>query len=586
MERSWTKYVRPGLRDQEILDLYDYNDFHWGRKTYFESLRSEILAGTYMPRAAMPVRVEKANGVNRTLIIPCAQDCVVLQCIVEHVLERVLAKQPSKNAFFSRSHGFVGGELGFDAHYIWFRRWRTYSKRRFQLTTTFSHICTTDVANYFDNIDYSHLRSILSSVSRIDEVILDIMFRVLDAVSWRPDYLPPPGRSLPQVNFDAPRLLAHAYLYEIDAYLKFKTGDTFLRWVDDMTIPTNSYDDAKTAARDLDQLLMTRGLRLNAGKTSILSASEANSYFFRSENAYLDNEIEKVKRFASQPGRLSILAKRAAKNFNKFLQAPKIGHWDKVAKRYLTLFTNIKDDALVGYCAKAISSQPTLRDSIWRYFAALGPSRRCFEILKKYLESESVLDDASVFQAVDVMVNWPIKPNSTLHRDVRSLGVALGTQGYIDKSPFFFVGSLRIIAKYGLAAHLHDLLHTTKGVWSVSESLSRQVAATLPKFRASAWKGVYRRHIEVHKLPSANSVLVSLDQIYEAAPALDKQVRMYVLNGMNKSNYSIDRFLLSLHVLLCKKLPLKTRIQLKSDLLIYIQDPLYAKVIRSVRPTA
>lgn len=30
MEKAWTKYVRAGLRSQEVVDLHDYNDFHWG----------------------------------------------------------------------------------------------------------------------------------------------------------------------------------------------------------------------------------------------------------------------------------------------------------------------------------------------------------------------------------------------------------------------------------------------------------------------------------------------------------------------------------------------------------------------------
>ena len=45
MEKAWTKYVRAGLRSQEVVDLHDYNDFHWGRVKYFDSLRSEIING-------------------------------------------------------------------------------------------------------------------------------------------------------------------------------------------------------------------------------------------------------------------------------------------------------------------------------------------------------------------------------------------------------------------------------------------------------------------------------------------------------------------------------------------------------------
>lgn len=222
MDFVWKKYVRAGLRDQEIFDLHDYNDFHWDRHALFSNLRAEVLAGRYSPRKSIPVRVEKRFGVTRTLVIPSPEDAVILQCIVEELLPRALEKQPSKNAFFSRSRGFAGPEIAFNRDYIWFRRWVQFSKMRIDLSSMHEYICTTDIANYFDNIDYTHLRSMISVLDGVEEVTMDILFSVLDTISWRPDYLPPPGRSLPQVNFDAPRLLSHIYLYEIDRF--FESG--------------------------------------------------------------------------------------------------------------------------------------------------------------------------------------------------------------------------------------------------------------------------------------------------------------------------------------------------------------------------
>lgn len=118
---------------------------------------------------------------------------------------------------------------------------------RLAMSSGHNYVCVTDIAKYFDNIDYSHLRNIISELHSTGEVILDILFLVLDKISWRPDYLPPSNRSLPQVNFDAPRLLSHVYLYKVDSFLKITNNNCFVRWVDDITATTNSLSERQSS---------------------------------------------------------------------------------------------------------------------------------------------------------------------------------------------------------------------------------------------------------------------------------------------------------------------------------------------------
>ena len=583
MEKAWTKYVRAGLRSQEVVDLHDYNDFHWGRVKYFDSLRSEIINGTYTAKASTPIRVEKSNGVTRTLVVPSVQDAIVLQCLVEYILERVLKVQPSKNSFFSRSHGFSGGEFSFDSQYIWFRRWKKFSSLRFSIASTHEFVCTTDIANYYDNIDYTHLRWIMSSVAHIEEVVMDVIFRVLSEISWRPDYLPPPARSLPQVHFDAPRLLAHAYLYEVDEFLKDFSKDSFVRWVDDITIAVNSREDGKRLLRDLDQILMTRGLRLNAGKTKILSAKEAEKFFHKKENAYLDVEIRKSKDFCGKPGRLKILSKRASANFDKFYKNKRFGHWDKIVKRYFTLFLGMRDSALLKYCGDIIRNHPAVRESVWRCLAELGPSSRAFDEIESYLTGADVLDDASVFQAADVLVEWRVSPNSSMHKKIVSLSKCMMDKKYDERSEFYFIAGLRLLAKYGFAKGVFEILNKEKDRWSSSEVRSRQVAAILPKIRKGAWINSITKIILANKFPSSSFVVQSLERISSRGSGVPKDIRLYVLNGMNVSSYGIDRFIIALHVLMSKGYAVKSRSNLRDDLLKYVNDPIYLKVIKSIK---
>jgi len=146
----WKRFVRAGLRDQEILDLHDYLDFHRSRISIFQSLVTEIAEGRYSPSKSLPVRVEKKYGVTRTVVIPAPEDAVVLQCIVEALYPAAREKQPSQNAFFSRSHGFRAPEVRFLPDYIWFRRWAQFSRIRVGIVSAHKYVCVTDIANYFD----------------------------------------------------------------------------------------------------------------------------------------------------------------------------------------------------------------------------------------------------------------------------------------------------------------------------------------------------------------------------------------------------------------------------------------------------
>jgi hypothetical protein len=582
MSRVWKKYVRPGLRNQEILDLHDFNDFHWDRSEIFAKLHTSLCSGRYSPQQSVPVRIEKRLGVARTLVLPTPDDCVVLQCIVESILPEALRKQPSENSFFSRSHGFSKATFSFERDYIWFRRWAKFSNIRFKMISTHSFICVTDISNYFDNIDYSHLRNIISGFNDIEEVTLDILFSVLDRISWRPDYLPSPGRSLPQVNFDAPRLLSHVYLYEVDAYLKNATGNKFVRWVDDITITTSSFSEGKSLLRDLDHLLMTRGLRLNAGKTQILSASQARKFFHAVENQYLDevrNQLEKCGTKSKKGQR--VLAK-VRDRFDAFRVKPNYGHSEKVLKRYLTHFSMNKDAHAIRFAMAKVATEPGLRESIFRYFQALGVGRPAFRAMKDYVTGTDVLDDASLMLISRTLTEWQVKPNSKLHRDIRALGELIGGYSYVERNPFFLVASLWLLAKYGMRKHIKAVIDNTVEVWSHSEFFARQVASTYGKFRFHREGEVIRAKVEQLKFPAANSVFSSFDKITNQS-AVGSDVKLYILNGRNLGIYSIPRFLTCVHVLTSTNISAGARKNLQTEVLKYVDDPIYVRVIKAIK---
>jgi hypothetical protein len=230
MRAVWKNTVRNGLRRQDVLDLHDYHDFHRSLDTILEALRTEVCTASYRPKRSQQVRIEKAAGICRRIHIPAPEDAVLFQTMVDSIAVELLQKQPAHNAFYSRSHPRYRNPNDVDHTfpYDWWELWPEFQRRIFQFTSSCDFIAVTDISNYFDCISLRQLRNTIASLVVFDEPLLDFLFFMLEEFVWRPDYLPSSGVGLPQLNFDAPRLLAHVFLFESDTLLSELVGQ--LTW--------------------------------------------------------------------------------------------------------------------------------------------------------------------------------------------------------------------------------------------------------------------------------------------------------------------------------------------------------------------
>jgi hypothetical protein len=158
--------------------------------------------------------------------------------------------------------------------------------------------------------------------------------------------MPHSGVGLPQINFDAPRLLAHAYLFKLDEELESATNGNFVRWMDDIDAGVNSREEGKKLLRNLDNILSSQGLRLNTSKSKILSAQDAVAHFWIQENRTLtiiENSIKHGSGSSITQKKQKHLLKKRFRSFDRKLRT---GQWDKVFKRYFSLFGMVKDTCL------------------------------------------------------------------------------------------------------------------------------------------------------------------------------------------------------------------------------------------------
>lgn len=580
MRKAWQKYVRSGFRRQELFYLFDYNDFHWNREKRLEELSRSIVSGRFKANNSIPIKVEKSLGVCRTIVIPTPEDAVILQCVVEKLLPVAMKKQPSKNTFFSRSHADTTGSFEFDRDYIWFKEWRKFAEMRFELSSAHHWVVTTDIATFFDNVRHAYLRNIISSFDGQHEVILDILIGILDELNWSPDYLPSSHIGLPQVQFDAPRLLAHIYLFEIDAYLKERCKDHFVRWVDDMTIAVESREHAKTILRDLDTILQIRGLRLNSGKTKILSASEASEFFHQKENRAIDGIEEHIKKNKKENRGLKGLTRRCGVSFRKFIKRAEYGHSEKVLKRYVGLAAELKSDFAVDHMISNFSEAPGMRDVFYRYIHDLGPRRDVFDMLSEYLRSSNALDDASVYHVSQVLVDWELKSSSSLFNDLRKLSTFMMSSHFVGTNPHRFSAALSLSVKYSEERKLIELIRRSQNLWTRSEYLSRQVCAATGRVRDAKFLDECSKCIAGNAYKTASSVIEEIRKLRSTGGSLEKQIRGYVTNGNNKTTYKIHRLLIALNVLRSRRIGNKLKEDLKKEICVDIQDPFYKTLIQ------
>ena len=579
MDSAWKEYVHKGLRDQPVADLYDYFDFHRNRQKKFSQLSFQVSSGSYEPRSSQIARLEKKVGLCRPIVIPTPEDAVVMQCITEELLSPALKAQPSENVFFSRSHSTPQTKLAFGRDYIWFRRYKRFANLRIEISSVHDWLVVTDVANYFDTIIHAFLRNQLAELDGVKEPILDILFRIIPYVSWKPDYLPLSDRGLPQVQFDAPRLLAHVYLYEIDQFIDAQTAGNFVRWVDDISAAVPNEERGHRLVRDLDALMHTRGIRLNSGKTHVLSKHDAFKFFQVSENKLVDALAKEANRRIKSGLAMSRFNQKCKNRFDKFLRKSKFGHHDKVVRRYLNLFTITKSDGALKYCIDSFARDPSIREACLTYFLALGPRLAIFNMLNGYLMGGFAIDDISICQSARLLTRWQIQPNSGLEKHVRILGRELAKDTYLRRSPFYLTASIWILGKYGTSQQLLIALRGSRGLWSNSEHLARQVVAVVARFRKTSLRSEFYGALKGRGFISAEDVILDHRTLRRMKEPIPPEVRGYVINGKNKTDFGLARMLIIRTVLDNKIISVKYRQALSSQVLMYLTDPIFRQMI-------
>jgi group II intron reverse transcriptase/maturase len=234
----------PGVDGMTVDELPDYVAKHW------ESLRTQLLAGTYQPKPVKRQEIGKEGGGVRVLGIPCALDRFIQQCTLQVL-------QPRFDPTFSEhSHGFRPGRGAHQAvraaqRYIQDgRRW----------------VVDVDLEQFFDRVNHDVLMGKLAK--RIsDKRMLRLIRRYLEAGMMAHGVAIERHEGTPQGGPLSP-LMTNVLLDEVDKELE-RRGHAFARYADDCNVYVRSQRAGERVMEALNSLYAKLRLKVNESKSAV-----------------------------------------------------------------------------------------------------------------------------------------------------------------------------------------------------------------------------------------------------------------------------------------------------------------------------
>ena len=246
----------PGCDHRKVGDVCRWL---YSEKTARETIRLQLLQGTYRPERVRTVQIPKANGKKRTLGIATVQDRIV-QTMILQVINTHLPKEtwnPHSYAYLPQSG--VADAIA-EVNHIKDEGYR--------------YGISLDLKSFFDNVPHDRLIQKLH-VHIADKRVVRLVTAFLTApIIGERGALTKNRKGTPQGSVLSPWLASMLYLDELDQEMEGR-GLRFVRYADDITVFSMSKKAAKrTKARLVDFMENTMKCPVNTNKTKIVKIEE------------------------------------------------------------------------------------------------------------------------------------------------------------------------------------------------------------------------------------------------------------------------------------------------------------------------
>ncbi|MEO6112360.1 MAG: RNA-directed DNA polymerase [Nitrospiraceae bacterium] len=578
----WRKLVKEQIRAFDIRDLHDYYDFNYSIEARVEAIIGKVLSGQYRAEVPLVYRMEKKFGICRHLLIPSPSDALVFQLLTDVLYGAIIKAQPSKSAYYARDRHALSlpHEHKKAGSYPWFILWPRFQKEIWNFSKSHRFLVTTDIANYFDAIGLRELRHVISAIAKTKEVYLDLLFSLIENLSWNPDYLPTSHKGLPTINIEAPRLLAHALLFEVDYVLKKRTKDSFVRWMDDINFGVDDLSTANLILGEVNDVLKSRGLALNIAKTEIMTAKSAQHHFLFSENIRLTRLQKRAKRVKSATGKQR-LARNTAKELAVHLKTCDARNKDKATKRFINILSILRAPVGLTEVKEIFRLQPSLRGTVLAYLSRLPFTAGVADAFLRCLDNTELYDDTTRFTLVEALVKWQIPFN----KEGKSFVRKVVTRIQHHASPFEWTCYVFFLAKYGEPHEVLTVAGQLKAYGSVESFFARQRIAVLPRGFGINDKIVLnqlRREVSTGLGDAASVANNLLGFVRKPFPAHRNREYWYLFPHKPQTPYPVAKFLLLCVLAYSEKGAGRT--VMRPEIVAHVTDPWFINWLRVIHP--
>jgi len=217
----------------------------------WDSIKAQILAGTYEPQPVLRVEIPKPDGGVRLLGIPTVTDRLIQQAI-----SQILSMEYDRT-FSDNSYGFRPNRSAHDA----VRKAKGYMKEGYRW------VVDMDLEKFFDKVNHDRLMATLAK--RIhDKSLLKLIRKFLQSGVMINGVVSSTGEGTPQGGPLSP-LLSNIVLDELDKELE-KRGHKFVRYADDCNIYVKSKRAGERTIASVQRFVEgTLRLKVNESKSAV-----------------------------------------------------------------------------------------------------------------------------------------------------------------------------------------------------------------------------------------------------------------------------------------------------------------------------
>ena len=399
---AWRQLLNKRQQSPPIFDAIEDLDYAANIHANLKSLAHRLKNMTYHPALASELPATKSNGMTRSLMLLDLEDQIVSQAII-FKLSKTIDDELSESVFAMRATGQVKKPFR-----GWYQDWPEYQNRLKTLLTDNSCVVVSDITGYFDNVDLRILKDLLLRLKDVDSRIIDLTLFMLESWMYRSLYGVAIGRGIPQADLDFPRALSNFFLYPHDRRMEQLPNVQYTRWIDDMNFVVASKGEGKIVIRKLEDSLKRMFLTPNSSKTRILCGHEIERHFlFRANDELTDlgHEIRKLEEKKCDR-EIRKMVNTIETKYRHFLDLQAAGgNWEKVLKRYYTIFGRLNSPHLVGRLEVDLNDRPSLDEKIRDYVLRIDFNVDATDVVLRYLKSEANLYPSTEIVLLDSLLS-------------------------------------------------------------------------------------------------------------------------------------------------------------------------------------